>query len=233
MVADGSDADADGRALPPEVIRVVLVDDHRMFTDSMARLMAAEPDLDVVGTAASAAEALKLVKRERPHVVLLDHELPDGTGVEVASAIKADQPEVMVVMVTGSSEDRVLLAAIDAGCTGFLTKDHLAAEVVRAVRAAASGEVLIPPALLARLLPQLNRAHRGIGGDLSPRELEVLELLATGVSNKAIAAQLHLSINTIRNHVQQILVKLDAHSKLEAVSIAVREGIIRYLDNGG
>lgn len=209
-------------------VTVVLVDDHRMFADSMARLLSSEPDLDVVATVATAEEALRAVARHRPRVVLLDHQLPGRSGVEVARDIKATTPDVMVVMITGSTEDRVLLGAIDAGCSGFLTKDHAADEVVEAVRAAAAGEVLIPPALLARLLPQLNRAHRGLGWDLSPREIEVLGLLATGAANKAIAAQLHLSVNTIRNHVQQILTKLGVHSKLEAVATAVREGIISY-----
>jgi DNA-binding NarL/FixJ family response regulator len=209
-------------------ITVVLVDDHRMFADSMARLLSAEPDLDVVATVASAEEALRAVARHRPRVVLLDHQLPGRSGVEVARDIKATTPDVMVVMITGSTEDRVLLGAIDAGCSGFLTKDHAADEVAEAVRAAAAGDVLIPPALLARLLPQLNRAHRGLGWDLSPREIEVLGLLATGAANKAIATQLHLSVNTIRNHVQQILTKLGVHSKLEAVATAVREGIISY-----
>jgi DNA-binding NarL/FixJ family response regulator len=171
------------------------------------------------------------VARCEPRVVLLDQQLPGRDGLSVARDIKARNADVMIVMVTGAPDDRVLLGAIDAGCSGFLTKDRLVDEVVESVRAAAAGEVLIPPSLLARLLPQLNRTSRGIGGDLSPRELEVLELLATGATNKAIAEQLYLSVNTIRNHVQQVLVKLGAHSKLEAVSIAVREGIIRYPTN--
>lgn len=211
-------------------IRIVIVDDHRMFAESMARLLSDEPDLDVVDTVAAPDDVLPSVRRHLPRVVLLDQQLPGRSGIEVAREIKAELPDTMVVMLTGAADDRVLLQAIDVGCSGFLTKEHVSSEVAGAVRAAAAGDVLIPPALLARLLPQLNRAHRGIGSDLSPRELEVLELLATGASNKAIAAQLYLSVNTVRNHVQQVLVKLDAHSKLEAVAVAVREGIVRYPD---
>jgi DNA-binding NarL/FixJ family response regulator len=183
-----------------------------------------------VATLSHPDQVVPVVVRHRPRVVLLDQQLPGKQGVDVAREIRADHPETMVVILTGVADDRVLLTAIDAGCTGFLTKEHAAGEVVSAVRAAAAGEVLIPPALLARLLPQMNRAHRGIGADLSPRELEVLELLALGTTNRVLADQLHLSVNTVRNHVQQILVKLGAHSKLEAVAIAVREGVVRYPD---
>lgn len=213
-----------------EPIRVVVIDDHRMFAESLARLLSDEPDIEVVATEGDGMTGLRAVERHDPRVVLLDNQLPGQAGVEVAREIRAVRPDTMVVMLTGAVDDRVLLAAIDAGCSGFLTKDHASSAVAEAVRAAAQGEVLIPPALLARLLPQLNRAHRGVGSDLSARELEVLELLATGASNKAIAAELSLSVNTVRNHVQQVLVKLDAHSKLEAVATAVREGIVRYPD---
>ena len=213
-----------------DTIRVVVIDDHRMFAESLARLLSDEPDIEVVATEGDGPTGLRAVERHRPRVVLLDNQLPGQAGVEVAREIRTVQPDTMVVMLTGAVDDRVLLAAIDAGCSGFLTKDHASSAVADAVRSAAQGEVLIPPALLARLLPQLNRAHRGVGSDLSSRELEVLELVATGASNKAIATQLSLSVNTVRNHVQQVLVKLDAHSKLEAVATAVREGIVRYPD---
>jgi DNA-binding NarL/FixJ family response regulator len=209
-------------------VRVIIIDDHRMFAESLARLLSDEPDIDVVATEGDGTAGLAAVERYAPRVVLLDNQLPGRAGVEVARDIRASRPDTMVVMLTGALDDRVLVAAIDAGCSGFLTKGHASAAVADAVRSAAQGDVLIPPELLARLLPQLNRAHRGLGSDLSPRELEILELLATGASNKAIAADLSLSVNTVRNHVQQILVKLDAHSKLEAVATAVREGIVRY-----
>jgi DNA-binding NarL/FixJ family response regulator len=161
-------------------------------------------------------------------VVLVDFQLPDRTGVEVAAEVKARNPKTMVVMLTGSTDDRVLLAAIDAGCSGFLTKDRGASEVAEAVRAAAAGEALISPAQLARLLPKLSRTHRAVGADLTDRERELLQHLARGQTNKVIAAELHLSVNTVRNYVQSVLTKLNAHSKLEAVSTAVREGIIDY-----
>ena len=199
-----------------------------MFSERLARLLADEDGITVLGVAGTGADAIEMVARLHPKVVLMDYQLPDQDGVSVAAQIRRQSAQVMVVMLTGSTEDRVLLAAIDAGCSGFLTKDRAAAEVVHAVRAAAVGEALISPALLARLLPKLNRTQRTLGEDLSEREREILGFLARGMTNKVIAAELFLSVNTIRNHVQSVLAKLGAHSKLEAVSTAVREGIIDY-----
>lgn len=209
-------------------VGVLIVDDHRMFSESLARLLGDEDGIDVLGVAATGSDAIDMVSRLHPNVVLMDYQLPDQDGVAVTVEVKRQNPSVMVVMLTGSTEDRVLLGAIDAGCSGFLTKDRAAAEVVHAVRAAAVGEALISPALLARLLPKLSRTQRSLGEDLSDREREVLGFLARGMTNKVIAAELFLSVNTIRNHVQSVLAKLGAHSKLEAVSTAVREGIIDY-----
>ena len=209
-------------------VGVLIVDDHRMFSESLARLLADEDGIEVLGVAGTGSDAIDMVNRLHPKVVLMDYQLPDRDGVAVTVEVKRQNPSVMVVMLTGSTEDRVLLGAIDAGCSGFLTKDRAATEVVHAVRAAAVGEALISPALLARLLPKLNRTQRSLGEDLSDREREILGFLARGMTNKVIAAELFLSVNTIRNHVQSVLAKLGAHSKLEAVSTAVREGIIDY-----
>ena len=209
-------------------IRVLLVDDHRMFAESLARLLEDEPDIDVVGIALTGVDAVGLATRLCPRVVLLDYHLPDRDGVTVATDIRRLAPEIMIVMLTGTTEDRVLLSAIEAGCSGFLTKDRAASDVADAVRAAAAGEALISPALLARLLPKLSRSYRPLGADLTDRERQTILLLAQGWSNRAIACELVLSVNTVRNYVQTILTKLGAHSKLEAVSIGVREGVIDY-----
>jgi DNA-binding NarL/FixJ family response regulator len=218
----------DETAIPGTSIRVLVVDDHQMFAESLARLLSEEPDIDVVGSAHDGERAVSLARALMPDVVLIDFQLPDRDGAQVAADIKLHAPDAMIVMLTGASDDRVLLAAIDAGCSGFLTKDNAARDVVEAVRGAAAGEALISPTLLARLLPKLQRSYRPVGADLTDREREVLHGLAAGKSNKAIAADLHLSVNTIRNYVQSLLMKLGAHSKLEAVSTAVRQGIIDY-----
>lgn len=209
-------------------VGLLIVDDHRMFAESLARLLADDDGIDVLGMAGSAGEAIEMAGRLRPDVVLMDYHLPDRDGVAAATSIRGRHPEIMVVMLTGSSDDGILLAAIDAGCSGFLTKDRAAADVSATVRAAAAGEALISPALLSRLLPKIGRTNRSVGNDLSDREREILGFLARGWTNKVIAAELFLSVNTIRNHVQSVLAKLSAHSKLEAVSTAVREGIIDY-----
>ena len=211
---------------PP--VGVLIVDDHQLFADGLARLLADEDGISVLGVATSGAQALVRVAALRPRVVLVDYSMPDQDGVAITAQIKAQDPAVMVVMVTGSADDRVLLAAIEAGCSGFLTKDRAPAEVIGAVRAAAAGEALISPAMLARLLPKLSPTHRAVGADLSDREREILGLLSRGWTNRVIGEHLHLSVNTIRNYVQSILNKLDSHSKLEAVSTAVREGIINH-----
>jgi len=209
-------------------VSLVIIDDHQMFVESLAHVLAEDDRIAVVGTAASGADAVRLVGQLRPRVVLVDHHLPDQDGVDLVGALKADHPDLMAVMLTASTEDRVLLAAMDAGCSGFLTKDRAVRDVVDAVLAASEGEALISPAQLARLLPRLSRREPTVGSDLTPRELQLLSHLARGQSNKAIAAELQLSVNTIRNYMQAVLAKLDAHSKLEAVSTAVREGLIDF-----
>ncbi len=209
-------------------ITVLIVDDHLMFAQSLARLLADESGIAVVGVASSSAEAQRLVQSIRPNVMLIDYQMPEQDGVALAVEVKSFDPTIMVVMLTAATDDRVLVAAIEAGCSGFLTKDRAAAEVADAVRAVARGDALISPAMLARLLPKLRRTPRRLGDDLTDRELDVLRCLAKGSVGKIIAAELHLSLNTIRNYTQSVLSKLGAHSKLEAVAIAVREGIIDY-----
>jgi two-component system response regulator DevR len=211
-----------------EPVGVVLIDDHRMFTESLSRLLGLDDDIEVLGIGANGREALTLVEKFRPRVLLIDYDIPEGNGVQVAKQLKQRFPETMIVMITGSDDDRVLLGAIEAGCSGYLTKDRASSEVANAVRVAAVGDALLSPAQMARLLPRLTKSYRAVGSELTDREREVLKLLARGATNKAIAAELFLSVNTIRNYVQGILTKLDAHSKLEAVSTAVRAGVIDY-----
>jgi DNA-binding NarL/FixJ family response regulator len=209
-------------------IGVLIVDDQLMFTQSLARLLDDEPGIDVLGIAVDGVKAIDFCQHQQPDVVLADYHLPDLDGVHLASALKAIDPRIKIVILTGLAKDSVLVAAIDVGCSGFLTKDQAASEVASAVRSAAAGEVLMSPMLMTRLLRQLRRASRGVGADLTERERELLVLLAQGKSNTAIAEELHLSIKTIRNYLQHIFTKLDSHSKIEAVTTAVREGIIEF-----
>lgn len=215
-------------SMPDPAVSVMVVDDHRMFAESLGRLLEDEGDIAVLGVCGGAREALELAGRVRPDVALVDYFLPGPDGVELVRQLKHLRPEVQIVMLTGSPDDRLLLAAIEAGCSGFLTKERAASEVADAIRAVADGEALISPQMLARLLPQLGRNDDPPGSDLTDRERELLPYLARGLTNRAIAAELYLSVNTVRNYVQSILHKLGAHSKLEAVSLAVRAGIVEY-----
>jgi DNA-binding NarL/FixJ family response regulator len=208
-------------------LRVLIIDHHRIFVESLAQVLT-QDGISVLGNASSGSEGIALAARLHPKVVLVNYVMPDRNGVEVVAGIKQRDPEIVVVMLTESTEDQVLVAAIDAGCSGFLTKDLAASEVTEAVRLAAVGETVISPASLERLLPHLGPSRGTLGFDLTPRERDVLEELARGWSNKAIASDLHLSLNTVRNYSQRVLIKLGAHSKLEAVATAVRQGIITY-----
>lgn len=207
-------------------IRVVVCDDHHLVAQGLTMLLSAQPDIEVVGVAGTVAEVRELTMSRRPQVVLMDYGLPDGNGVAATAAIKSSQPDVKVVMLTSFVDEGVLVAAIEAGCSGYVTKHKGAEELATAVRLAADGEALVSPDMLARLLPRLRRSHHGLGWDLTQREREVLEQLAEGNSKEAIARHLVLSPNTVRNHIQNILTKLGAHSRLEAVVTAAREGLI-------
>ena len=211
---------------PQPAARVVIIDDHQMFAESLSHVLALDPGVDVVGVARDASSGLALVAEAQPDVAVVDYRLPDQDGVAVTAAIKGAHPGVNVIMLTALREERVLLAAIDAGVSGFLTKDHAVEDVAGAVRTAAAGEALISPDVLQRILARLRPSAQDAGFDLTARERELLQRVAEGGTNKAIAHELHLSVNTIRNYVQALLTKLGAHSKLEAVAIATRAGLI-------
>jgi putative two-component system response regulator len=207
-------------------IRVLVVDDHAMFVESLARLLGGAPDVTVVGEAASVAEAVAKAGAYQPDVVLMDFELPDGTGVDALHRVKGVSPGSRVVMLTGRTDRSALTRALDAGCAGFVTKLQASEQLLDAIRAAYEGETAIAGHDLGLLLDGLRPSRRGLAPALGPREVEVVELMAEGLSNKQIAQRLFLSVNTVRNHVQSVLYKLNAHSKLEAVATAVREGIV-------
>jgi DNA-binding NarL/FixJ family response regulator len=210
-------------------IAVLVIDDHQMVAESMVRLLRDEPDLDVVGFAITAEEGLALAHERRIDVVIVDHALPDLDGVATIRLLRASFPEINIVLLIEPGHEDTLVAAIEAGCVGWLEKRAPFAELTRAVRLAAGGEIVLSAAQLSRLLPSLAPVRRSqrMHGDLSAREVEVLALMAEGLSNKAVAAQLGLHLNTVRNHVQHLLQKLSAHSKLEAVAAASRQGLLR------
>jgi len=211
-------------------IRVLLVDDHQLLTDSLARLLAAEEDIDVVGVAATVAEAKQLA-RERMDVVLMDYRLPDGTGAEATRAIKNRWPSARIVMLTAVQDDETVLESIQAGADGYLTKDRAVDDVVATVRAARAGETLLPRSVIIGIAQRVAVARdrvpeRPAIEPLTARELEVLHALAEGLPSPDICEKLFISRNTLRTHVQNIMMKLHVHSKLEAVTVALRYRII-------
>ena len=212
---------------PRTRIRVIVCDDHRVVAQGLAAVLEAEPDIQVLGIAASVEEVIELAERYTADVVLVDYELPDGDGVEATKKLKKIDPQLRVVMLTSYTDDEVLLSAMEAGCEGYLTKHGGAQSLVAGVRSAAAGEILVSGTLLHQLLPRLSQTKSGPTHNLTAREIEVLELLADGWATGEIAERLYLSLNTVRNHIQAILAKLKVHSRLEAVSKAAREGIIR------
>jgi putative two-component system response regulator len=209
-------------------IRVLVVDDHAIFAHSLVRLLSSRPELKVVGTAGNVSEAVEAALAYQPDVILMDFDLPDGNGLQATEQIKILTPSVKVIMLTVHSDDPCLAGAIAAGCSGFVRKADAVDELFEAILAAHEGEIIAPRRDLTPLLCKLRPTHRGLGSHLTPREHEVLGLIVTGSLNKQIAKQLGVSLNTVRNHTKSILHKLQAHSKLEAVATAVREGVIEY-----
>jgi len=208
-------------------IRVLVVDDHEIFVQSLVRLLDAHPDLKVVGTAASAAAAREATVAYEPDVVLMDFGLPDGDGATATEAVKALLPMTKVVMLTGRTDRDALVRAIGAGCSGFVAKAEAVETLVQAIHSAyEDDEPMQQMAEMPVLLSELRPTSRGLAAAITARELEVLRLLGSGLTKRAIADDLNTNLDTVRNHVQHILYKLGAHSTLEAVATAMCEGII-------
>ena len=208
-------------------VRVLIVDDHEVLAASLAQALDAEPDLRVVGLAGTIEAAAALITSTAPDVLLLDHRLPDGDGVSAIPRLRALRTRMAVVVLTASTAEHVLVSAIEAGASGFVSKTRGLPELTSAVRAAAAGEAVVSPEMLSRLLPRLQRNRHGTGhASLTEREREVLALVAEGLTNASIADRLVVSVHTVRNHVANLSAKLGASSKLEALSIAVREGLL-------
>jgi DNA-binding NarL/FixJ family response regulator len=180
-------------------------------------------DIEVVSTANSIAEGLIAAAVHLPDVILIDYDLPDGDGISAAARITNDRPNSKIIILTDSSHPDALRRAVDAGCLGYLDKARPIDELVAAVRLAATGHVAISTSDLSKLV---TGTRRGDVACLTRREREILFLIAEGLTNKAIASRLVLSVHTVRTHVQTILAKLGAHSKLEALAIARRRKLI-------
>src|SRR5690349_13943 len=177
----GQGLDLQLRSTSVAAIRVLVVDDHAVFSDALATILRTEPDIEVVGKGGTVREAIDAARELQPNVVLLDVHMPDGSGIEAAAEIKKDRAQTQVVILTSDEDEAVLRAAVQAGVTGYLSKHESAAQVVQAVRSAAQGEALIAPYMLARLLKGIHHEdHPGPSTPLTPRELAVLRELSLG-----------------------------------------------------
>lgn len=208
-----------------EPITVAIVEDHVMVGEGLASALETEPDLTVVGIGSTLAEGLALVRLHRPDVVLMDYRLPDGDGASGTAIVKEAFPDTQVVLLTALGSHEVLTRAMEAGCSGFLHKTRPVDELRMAVRRAHAGETLFTREELLQVVGRLRQPLAG-GPILTAREREVLALLSNGASTARIAERLVVSTHTVRNHVRNILTKLGAHSKLEALAIAARDGLV-------
>ncbi|MDT0202094.1 response regulator transcription factor [Nocardioides sp. AE5] len=214
-----------------EPIRVLVVDDQELFRRGLTMLLGVEPGIEVVGEAGDGIEGTELAASVAPDVVLLDVRMPKRTGIEACVEIKQTVPSAKIIMLTVSDEEADLYEAVKNGASGYLLKDSSIEEVAQAVRVVADGQSLISPSMAVKLIDefkQMSRPERDPvpGLRLTERELEVLRLVAKGLNNRDIARQLYISENTVKNHVRNMLEKLQAHSRMEAVMYAVREKLL-------
>ena len=213
---------ADGGDTP---IRVLIVEDHLVVAEGLAALINHQSDMQVVGEAASVAECVAAVAELDPDIVLLDFRLPDGTGSEATAALRQVRPETKVIFLTREDSDAARFAAVQSGASAFIHKSKAAAEVVAAIRGVARGRMLITPRTIATLLARRRSVDAQLES-LTPREIEVLRLMAQGNSSRAVAAQLGISYTTVRTHIRSLGSKLGVHSKLEAIVKARELGLI-------
>ena len=208
------------------MIRIAVADDHPVVREGLVAMLETEPDFQVVGTAATGAEAVALATRIDPDVMLLDLELPEMDGVGVLRRLAADGARVRVVVFTVFDTDERIIAAVEAGAAGYLLKGAPRAELFAAVRTVAGGGSLLAPVASSAVLRRVRGEAAAGGPSLTPREREVLEALARGLGNKQIAAQLAVSERTVKFHVSSLFEKLGAGNRTEAVTIAARAGLV-------
>ncbi len=212
-------------------IRVLLVDDHDLFRTGLRTLLE-EQQVQIVGEAAAGGEAVRLVRELAPDVVVMDLNMPGITGVEATRQITAIAPLTRVLVLTISDQDADVMDAILAGACGYLLKDSSIQELMRGIEAAGSGESIVSPTIAAKVLQRVRASssqpeiEKAIRAELSDREIEVLKLIANGKDNAMIAAELHISPKTVKNHISNILMKLQIDNRIQAAVYAVRSGIV-------
>lgn len=210
------------------MIRVAVVDDHGVLRDGLAGVIAAQPDMELVATAADGAEAVEICRSAEPDVVLMDLEMPILDGIEATRAILVEAPETAVLVLTSFSDRRRITGALDAGAVGYLLKDASADDVVRGIRTAAEGGSPLDPRA-ARSLLEAKSAPDPLAG-ISPREREVLSLLLDGMPNKLIARRLEISEKTVKSHLTSIFRRIGVNDRVQAILWIERQGLRSDLD---
>lgn len=207
-----------------ERIRVLIADDHPVVRAGLRDMLSAQPDLDVVAEAVNGAEAVSLVDRLRPRVVLMDLRMPEVDGVTAIARIKGEHPEVQVLVLTTYDSDADILPAVEVGATGYLLKDAPREELFQAIRAAAQGKPVLTSSVAARLMERMRNPNVEA---LTNREIEVLKLVARGANNRQIAGQLYITEATVKSHLIRIYGKLGVEDRTSAVTKALEQGILR------
>ena len=221
-----------------DVIRVLIADDQALFRRGLYVVLGTEEGIEVVAEAENGEEAIERAEELAPDVVLMDVRMPKINGIESARAIRASVPTTKILMLTVSDEEDDLYEAIKAGANGYLLKEISVEEVAEAIRAVVQGQSLISPSMASKLLNEFNALVRRAeekqqfpAPALTTREIEVLRLVAKGMSNREIADDLYISENTVKNHVRNILEKLHLHNRMEAVIYAVKERLLDIRDD--
>lgn len=216
------------------MIRVAIVDDHQILADALKMMFEFEDDFDCVGSADSIEAGQALVESTSPDVLLLDATLQDGEGLELAEKLKQSGFETRIIVLTGSPDEAVLQRAVELGVEGFLTKGCSLQELLLTIEKVAQGEIVMPAELLVQLLKRLGRQrflyerNDQLLERLTPREHEILIYLARGRSGDEIAIELNIAPLTVRTHIRNMMAKLGVHSRLEAVTFALNQGLINY-----
>jgi DNA-binding NarL/FixJ family response regulator len=205
------------------VIRLLIVDDHPVVRDGLRATFTGEPDIEVVGEAGNGLQAIEMVAAHQANVVLMDLRMPELDGVRAIRRLRETAPDTQVLVLTTFDTDSDVLPAIEAGATGYLLKDASTDELLRAVRAAHQGQSVLSPSVANRLIGQVRKPQRGT---LSPRELEVLRLVAAGATNREAASKLFISEASIKTHLLHIYAKLDVRDRAAAVGEAYRRGVL-------